>query len=149
MMHSFAAIPDKLGNEAVVAGQLLDKLHSDPPDVQVLPQEAAAGLFAYLLFMTRVGRKVTLEKSHTAINRVYRNRDVVKANSHSFNQSHSAERSPFCGFEAGTGHSLRASIISPHASGQTHNAEAAEGSCGGLATIHWRFFRTTLVASGL
>src|SRR5579883_672856 len=88
MMKAFAALADKLGDKVLAARQLLDKLNRSASQIEVLPEETAARLLAYLLRAARVDREITSEPLDTAVNRTRRNRDVIESHPDTGRQSH-------------------------------------------------------------
>src|SRR5579864_7136504 len=94
MVHALAMAADELADETALIRQLLDEFDRCPTEVEVLPDETAAGLFARLLVMPRVGREIAPEESDATVDGFYGNRNMVEADSYTFNQGHRSNTLP-------------------------------------------------------
>jgi hypothetical protein len=88
MMHPLAVALDEVGDKTSLAGQILNKLQRRATKMKILPEETAAGLFGRLFLVARMSREIICKKSHRAVDRIDRHREVIEPNPEFVSFSH-------------------------------------------------------------
>src|SRR5271154_4362524 len=94
MMHPLAMPLDELGDEAGLAGRVLDQLDHEAAEMEILPVERSADLIVERLGAAQFDRKILSEEIVSAVDGLHRDRNVIEPQTNVVSRSHAETNLP-------------------------------------------------------